>query len=109
MENITLTFEPGPADAYNSCREYIGALVHMQGRQQKAIAADMDLCPSALSRKVAQSPNDSMRFTLDDLERFLEVTGDLRPIYYLVEKYNGSRQQRIDALRAELERLEGCR
>lgn len=87
MNQITLNFEQGLAQSYMSCREYVAHRMHHQGRPQKAIAADMDYSPSHLSRKLAQSPDDSMRFTLDDLEKFIQVTGDKKPLLYLVEKY----------------------
>jgi hypothetical protein len=104
MEQITLNYDAGLVDGYPTCREFIGYRVHNQGRAQKSIAADMDYSPSHLSRKCAQSPDDSMRFTLDDLERFIEVTGDTSPVLYLVEKYLTD-NNRIAALEAELERL----
>ncbi|MHA7916028.1 hypothetical protein [Alloalcanivorax xenomutans] len=47
----------------------------------------MDYSPSDLSRKLAQNPDDSRRFTLDDLEKYIEVTRDIQPVLYLVEKY----------------------
>lgn len=84
---LMLNFDKGAAESYSTCREYIAARVHQQGRSQKAIAADMDYSPSDLSRKLAQSPDDSRRFTLDDLERYIAVTGDSKPVLYLVEKY----------------------
>lgn len=87
MEQVTINFEAGPAETYATGREYISALVHQQGRPQKAIAADMDLSPSGLSRKLAQSPSDTWRLTADDREKFIEVTGDIRPILYDIEKY----------------------
>lgn len=64
----------------------------------------MDYSPSHLSRKCAQGPDDSMRFTLDDLEAFIAVTNDTSPVLYLVEKYLTG-PNRIDALEAELEQL----
>lgn len=102
---LTLNFEAGLADSYSSCREFVASRVHQQGRPQKAIAADMDYSPSDLSRKLAQSPDDSRRFTLDDLERFIQVTGDTGPVLYLVEKYlaTGCEMQRLKARLAELE------
>lgn len=106
MQQITINFEAGPVESYGSCREYVGALVHQQGKLQKAVAADMDLSPSDLSRKLAQAPDDSRRLTLDDLERFVATTNDVRPILYLVEKYlSGPDPKRIQALEAELKRL----
>lgn len=84
---LTLKFDSGLADSYSTCREYVAHRVHQQGRSQKAIAADMDYSPSDLTRKLAQSPEDSRRFTLDDLEKYMQVTGDTKPVLYLVEKY----------------------
>jgi hypothetical protein len=108
MQQVTINFEAGPVEVYKTCREYVGALVHQQGKPQKAIAADMDYSPSDLSRKLAQSPDDSRRFTLDDLEKFIETTNDIRPVLYLVEKYlHKADAQRIAALEEELNRLKG--
>lgn len=104
MEQITLSFEKGIAACYGTCREYIAGQIHKQGRPQKAIAADMDYSPSHLSRKCSQSPDDSMKFTLDDLERFIAVTGDVTPVLYLVEKFLTD-HDRIAELEAELARL----
>ena len=104
MEQISINYEAGPAEAYGSCREYCQALVHQQGRPQKAIAADMDLSPSHLSRKLAQSPDDSMRFTLDDFERFISVNDDVRPLLYLVEKYIATPDAK--ALKEQIEKLQ---
>lgn len=105
MQQITLNFEAGLSDCYSSCREYVQARVHQQNRQQKAIAADMDLSPSHLTRKLAQSPSDTSRFTCDDLERFIEVTGDTSPVLYLVEKYLSDRDDTIEALERKLQQL----
>lgn len=108
MDQITLNFERGKVDAYPTAREYVQSLVFDQGRPQKAIAADMDYSPSHLSRKLAQSPDDSMRFTLDDLEACIDVCGDTRPVLYLVEKFLAGDRSRIDELEAELARLKGA-
>ncbi|MED5607814.1 MULTISPECIES: hypothetical protein [Pseudomonas] len=102
---LTLNFEAGLVDSYPSCREYVAARVHQQGRQQKSIAADMDLSPSQLTRKLAQSPGDSCRFTLDDFETFIAATGDASPVLYLVEKYLADAGDEIAALERKLEQL----
>lgn len=102
---LTLNFDAGMADSYGTCREYVAARVHQQGRPQKAIAADMDYSPSDLSRKLAQNPDDSRRFTLDDLETYIRVTGDTQPVLYLVEKYLTNNDDQIARLQAEIDRL----
>ncbi len=106
MQQVTINFEAGPVESYSTCREYIAALIHQQRRPQKAIAADMDYSPSDLSRKLAQSPDDSRRFTLDDLEKFIATTGEVKPVLYLVEKYlSVADPQRIADLEREIARL----
>lgn len=92
-------------EAYESCREYLAALTHQQGRPQKAIAADMDYSPSHLTRKLSQSPDDSMRFTLDDLERWVQVNKDCRPLFYLIQKHAVQARSK-EELREELRRIQ---
>ena len=108
MSQITIDFEVGLTQAYPTCREYVASLVHQQGRPQKAIAADMDYSPSDLSRKLSQSPDDSRRFTLDDLEKFMATTMDFRPVKYLAEKYLATDLiKRLAELELENARLKG--
>lgn len=104
---LMLDFEAGYSKSFETCREFIGARVHQQGRPHKAIAADMDLSPSSLSRKLAQV--DTARFTLDDLEKYVAATGDRLPIFYLVEKYlaptdEAALLKQIEVLQAQLKR-----
>lgn len=97
---LTLDFEPGLTERYASALACVVSCAHSSRKPLKAIAADMDLSQSDLTRKLAQNPNDSRRFALDDLERFVDATGDLTPIYYLVEKYladDSDRQRRAIA------------
>lgn len=82
---LTLNFESGLTAAYPTCLEYVAARIHQQGRPQKAVAADMDLSPSDLSRKLADTPNRTL--SLNDFERYITVTGDTKPVLYLVEKF----------------------
>ena len=82
-----LDFEPGLAERYESALDVVRAGAYASGRPLKAIAADMDLSQSDLSRKLAENPDDPRRFTLGDLERFIAATGDVSVIHYLVEKY----------------------
>lgn len=73
----------------------------------KSIARMMGITPSVLSRKLS-GVDASCKFSLDDLELFVAVTGDKRPIQYLAEKYLVSGDaNRIAALEAELALLKG--
>ena len=97
---MTLDFQPGLAERHASALDCVRECVYTQRNPLKTIAADMDLSQSELSRKLSGNPDDSRRFTLDDLERFIAATGDVTPIYYLVEKYledDSVKQQRAMA------------
>lgn len=112
---LTLTFDSEDFSEFESCREYVAERMHQQtdksGRKrlQKSIAMDMDLSPSGLSRKLAQV--DSQRFTLDDLEKFIDCTGDTRPILWLFHRYCSKQQksQREIELERELEAIRSGR
>ena len=109
MEQITLNDDAGLVDGYPTCREFVAHRTHHQGRPQKAVAADMDYSPSHWSRKCAQSPDDSMRMTADDIERFIETNDDISPVLYLIEKYctKVDRIAELERQLAEAKRLKG--
>ena len=105
---ITLSFKSGASGAFETCREYVQFRTFQTGKPQKAIAAGMNYTPSTLSRKLAQSPSDSQRFTLDDLEAYMQTTDDTEPVLYLVEKYlTSTKEDEIKRLKEKLKELEG--
>ena len=87
MKQLEIDFDPDITKAYSSLVDYIAARVHQQGTLQKIIAADMDLSPSQLSQKLGPPGNSSARFTVYDLEKYIEVTDDIEPVKYLIAKY----------------------
>lgn len=103
---LLIDFDASLVTSYGTCREFIAARVHQLGRPQKSIAADMDYSPSDLSRKLAQNPDDSRRFTLDDLEKYIETTKDIEPVKYLAEKYLVGQVDEIQKLRDQIAFLE---
>ena len=105
MEQVTLNFDAGISEAYKSLREFVAHRTHNQGRPQKSIAADLDYSPSHWSRKCSESPDDSLRMTCNDLETFMQATGDTSPVLYLVEKYLAGNDGRLEQLEAEVSRL----
>ena len=91
---LTLDLEPGLLDRYPTAMDCLRAAVYSARMPLKTIAADMDLSASALSRKLAQDPDDPRRFSLDDLEAYVRATGDSRVVEYLAAKYLQSDEQR---------------
>ncbi|RKR46282.1 hypothetical protein [Paraburkholderia sp. BL17N1] len=80
---MQLDFEPGLIDRYGSLKDCVATGVYQRGL--KRIAIDLDQAPSNLS--VQLSEDGSRHFSIDSFEKYLEKTGDMSPIYYLVEKF----------------------
>ena len=86
-QQLTLTFEPGLSERHSSLKACVRERVYAHNKPLKAIAADMDLSESDLTRKLGESDTDPRKFSVDDFERYLSETGDHTPIFYLIEKY----------------------
>ena len=84
---LTLDFTPGLTERFPSALECVKASVYGNVKPLKTIAADMDISQSDLSRKLSNNPDDPRRFTLHDLEAFVQSTGDTTVIRYLAQKY----------------------
>jgi hypothetical protein len=85
---LTLSFEPSLPDRFSSLRAFVAHRVTVQAKPAKVIAGDMDLSPSALSRKLNPGEADTARFTVDDLELYLAASSDAPAVIeYLAAKY----------------------
>jgi hypothetical protein len=109
---MTLNFEAGISAQCATLKEYmreeaIPGLYRDKGVPKKHVAADMDLSPSELTRKLSDNPNDPRNFTIEDLERYLETQKDLKPLYYLLDKFGGDKSDEIAELEARLAALRG--
>jgi len=107
---MTMNFEPVHHAQWETCREYIDDRVipdylQQHGKLKKYLAADLELSPSELRRKLCPAPGDTRNFTLDDLEKWLKVTHDLRPVFYLLEKYSIDQEDEIARLESRIEEL----
>lgn len=88
---LTLSFEPSLPERFPTLRAYVAHRTPLLAKSAKVIAAEMDMSPSTLSRKLNPSEGDTQRFNLDDLEAFLESTGDAPAVIeYLAAKYMDS-------------------
>lgn len=116
VSQLTLDFEPSLADRHNTLRDFISHRVMANIKPQKTIAADMDLAPSMLSRKLNPNEGDTQRFNLDDLEAYLRSTGDAASVIeYLAAKYlqgdeyrKARALSRVETLAGELEKALGA-
>jgi len=87
MRQVEINFESGLTGQFPLFRDVVKAAVYGCGRQFKAVAADLDMTSSELSRKLGDNPNDPVHFPLHLLPELIRATGDKRPIYWLVESF----------------------
>lgn len=109
---LTLNFEPSLPERFRTLRDFMAHRVQVQSKPAKTIAADMDMSPSTLSRKLSPGEGDTQRFNVDDLEQYISATGDTAAIEYLAAKYLCSDESRkvralarVESLSAELSGL----
>jgi hypothetical protein len=112
LQQIELNFEAGLTEQFPEFRDAVRASVYSCGRAFKAVAADLDMSVSELSRKLADNPADPVNFPLNRLPELIEATGDKRPIYWLVEKFledaETKRKRNLDTIGDLLPRLEAA-
>lgn len=106
-QQFELDFEGGLSDRHRSLLECLDDCISRSPHQKKVIAADLDLSPSALSRRLASQPKGSSepRFSVELLEEYIDKFDDLTPIYYLVEKYCQKPEDKKRAAIAQLSAL----
>lgn len=103
QQQLTLSFEPRLVDMYPTLQTFMAHRVQVQNKPAKTIAADMDLSPSVLSRKLSPGDGDTQRFNVDDLEAYIQATGDTACIGYLAAKYLDNDTARLSRLLAKAE------
>jgi hypothetical protein len=107
---LTLNFEPALPDRFPTLRKYVAHRVHVNQKSAKTIAADMDMSPSLLSRKLTAGDHpddkDTQRFNCDDLEEYLKSSGDAPAVIeYLAAKYMDTPEARKARTLARVESL----
>lgn len=103
---LTLQLQPGLAQRFKTLREvtHWSALNHRGG--VASIAAGVDMSPSQLARKLAGNDDDPHRtLDIDDWVRVLAETGDYTPLYWLIEKFLPSDDQKRRAAVDQLSTL----
>jgi hypothetical protein len=95
---LTLSFEQGISERHLSLRDCVAAGVYQRGLGNVAI--DLNKAPGNLS--VELSEDATRHFSVDNLERYIEKTGDTTPVYYLIDKFLNDKGQKQDAAMAQL-------
>lgn len=99
---MTLNFEPGLTERYFSLLDCVRSGVYTHRSHLKTIASDMDMSQSELSRKLSDNPDDPRRLSVNDFEKYLATSGDLTPLYWLVERFLADEDLRQRRAQAEL-------
>lgn len=85
MQQMNLSFEPGLAQRYRSLVECVAAGVYQRGLGR--VAAQVDVAPSHLSAQLSGGGEGNRKLAAETLEDYIEKTGDMTPIFYLVDRY----------------------
>lgn len=103
---LTLDFEPLLPERFPTLRSYIAHRAMVVSKSLKVQAADMDLSPSMLSRKLNPTEGDTQRFNVDDLEDWIASTGDCASVIeYLAAKFMDCDEARKRRTLAQLETM----
>lgn len=87
MNQLTLNFEPGLTAQFRSLREVIAASVYSSRKGLAAVAADLDLSPTDLTKRLNADSAEPRPLRSEDIEQIIASTGDYRPIYWLIERF----------------------
>lgn len=80
-----MDFEPGLLERYPEFMDCVRASVHGCGRALKAIAADLDMSASELSRRLSEQGD--IGFLLKKLPDLIRATNSRMPIHWLIEAF----------------------
>lgn len=107
MSQLTLNFDPALHERFPTLRSFVAYRAQAGvAKPMKVQAADMDMAPSTLSRKLHPGEGDTQRFNLDDLEAWLHSTGDAAAVVeYLASKYLENDEQRDQRRKARIDSL----
>lgn len=107
MSQLTLNFDPALHERFTTLRAFVAYRAQAGvAKPMKAQAADMDMAPSTLSRKLNPAEGDTQRMNLDDLEAWLTSTGDAAAVVeYLASKYLDNNEQREQRRQARIDGL----
>lgn len=102
---LQLDFEGGLTRRYPTFRHVLQASAwnNPRGKQVEDIAKELDHSPSAFSRML--SGQDGRHFPGEQLSEYIESTGDLRPIYWLIERHIPNEDQRRRMAIQQVEQL----
>lgn len=101
---MTFDFQPSLPERFASLRAFVAHRAAVAQKPMKTQAADMDMAPSTLARKLNPAEGDTQRMNLDDLEAWITSTGEASAVIeYLVAKYMDTADARKARLLSKVE------
>lgn len=86
---LTLDFQPGLTTQFPLYEDVIAAAVYGSRKGLNGVAADLDMSPSELCRRLNRNGDDHRPLRAGDAEKIIASTGDKRPVYWMIEKHLG--------------------
>lgn len=108
---LALDWEPGLLEQWRGDEGFadlVSAAVHASRASVEGLAIACDRSPSLVSRQLnghrEDDPSSRRHFPLADLPKVLRVTGDMRPLFRLIEEFLDDATS-VDAIDAESREL----
>jgi hypothetical protein len=101
MSSYQLTFDFD--QTFETLEDAFDHAINTCGWSKNSLAGEMGYSPSGFSKRLNQFPQENdPRFTLKDLEKFVQVTGNTLPVRYLAKKFLTKKEQEEKELLANL-------
>lgn len=109
LPQLTFDFTPGLTVQFKTLTQVCAATVYASKQGLSGVAADLDIAPSDLCRRL--TPDGERPLTVEQLDQIVKSTQDFRPIYWLIERYlqdpEAKRLQAIQQLAQVMPVIEG--
>lgn len=84
---LSLDFSPGLTAQFPEWEDVLNASVYGCRKGLNGVAGDLDMSPSELSKRLNRNADENRPLRVQDAVRIVESTGDLRPVYWLIERF----------------------
>jgi len=112
VRQFNLDFAPGITERFPRWEDTLVSAVYSSRQGLNGVAAKLDMSPSELSKRLSHHTDEPRPLRSQDITGIIEATGDMTPVYWLLEKFVGdpkARQQealaQIPAVLAQLTAL----
>lgn len=82
---LNLDFQPGLTAQFKTLTQVCAAAVYASRGGLSSVAADLDIAPSDLCRRLSEDGDRPV--TCEQVDGIVASTRDYRPIYWLIEKH----------------------